>query len=378
MQIYLGGLIIYRSQSKRQLLYKYYFNICSLSNVLRLVRCMLEGNNCRPQNSLVLKSNSSKSNSFILKIFIGLKLEAYRYLCLYSFFKSFILKMSGKIIEVYMDREDYIRKTKFEKIKHVEDTAPLPPSDVVKETLADEEEHVDLRRPSFTLPEPRAPDITHSVSKEIDIHTSVRKNSITDAVLKNTARSALRSSIRSLTLSQSHAEGEVGLPCIYLDEHGEGLYINENNPQLNQDTNISDDKIKLFKFDSATTITSSVGISPRSDYSPSPDTTNTTHKPTVTDREALRNTLRNTRYSSSQIRPPPILRKMKSEYDINDTPSSDICNYCSALPIVCFVFCISCVECKCYSKAANPDYNYNYKEAIKTIKLMKAMPRITR
>ena len=290
--------------------------------------------------------------------------------------------MSDKIIEIYMDREDYIRKTKFEKIKHVEDTAPLPTSEVIKEALADEEEHVDLRRASFTLPEPRAPDITHSVSKEIDVHTSVRKNSITDAVLKNTARTALRSSIRSLTLSHSHAEGEVGLPCIYLDEHGEELYINENNPQLNQDTNASDDKIKLFKFDSATTITSSVGISPRSDYSPPPtnptDTATTTHNPAILEREALRNTLRNTRYSSSQIRPPPILRKMKSEYDINDTPSSGICSYCSAMPILCFVFCISCVECKCYSKAANPDYNYNYKEAIKTIKLLKAMPRITR
>ena len=286
--------------------------------------------------------------------------------------------MSAKFTEIYVDRENYIRKSKVEQFKQVEPTipAPLPSSDVVKESLNDED-HANLRRASFSLPEPRAPDITHSVNKEIDVHTSVRKNSITDTVLKNTARSPLRSSIRSITHSQFYAvEGDAALPGIYQDEHGDELYINENNPQLNQDTNTLDDKIKLFRFDSATTITSSVGISPRSDYSPdSNNTTNTiTHQPTILERE----TLRNTRYSSSQIRPPPILRKMKSEYDIKDTPSSGICSYCSAMPILCFVFCISCIECKCYSKATNPDYNYNYKEAIKTIKLIKAMPRITR
>ena len=127
--------------------------------------------------------------------------------------------MSAKISEIYVDRENYIRKSKVEQFKQVEPTipTPLPPSDVIKETLKDED-HVDLRRASFSLPEPRAPDITHSVNKEIEIHTSVRKNSITDAVLKNTVRSALRSSIRSITHSQFYAvEGDAALPGIYQD-----------------------------------------------------------------------------------------------------------------------------------------------------------------
>lgn len=265
--------------------------------------------------------------------------------------------------EIYIDRVDHVRK----QVKQIElSISTHSPSESIKKPIHDVDDNIETNRASFTLPGPRAPDLTHSVSKEIELQTqTVRRNSITDTVLKSTVRSALRSSVRSVT--RSHVEGDAALPGIYQGEHGDELYINENNPQLNQDVN--DDKIKLFKFESGTTITSSVGISPRSDYTPT-----TTNTPADNPTPHTDDNIRVTRYLS-QTRPPPILRKILSEYDINDTPSSNICSYCSAIPILCFVTCISCAECKWCSKATNPDYNYNYKVAIKALK---AQPRISR